>query len=227
MPDRGLAIGGLDADAKQAAAEGKQALQYRRQGEVGPQGFAIEREALLAQHLGPEAHIPGLQVAGFGGAVAGGALAQLLQFRRGHGEGRGAQLLQQRLDTGHRVGHFGGQAELRPVGQAQPARLVAPQGEDCFDQGPVVERLCLRGFVGAVVGAVIAGVALAGGPADMGAVELLAQAPVTAVLEEGGKAGHVQAQQPGAGLGAGLGAIGGLEVGGAGRLGQLVLEAGR
>ena len=30
MPDRGLAIGGLDADAKQAAAEGKQALQHRR-----------------------------------------------------------------------------------------------------------------------------------------------------------------------------------------------------
>ena len=61
----------------------------------------------------------------------------------------------------------------------------------------------------------------------MGAVELLAQGAVAAVLEEGGVAGHVQAQQPGAALGAGLGAIGALEVGGAGRLGQLVGEAGR
>ena len=230
MPDRGLAIGGLDADAKQAAAEGKQPLQHRRQGEVGPQGFAIEREAFLAQHLGPEAHIPGLQVAGFGGAVAGGALAQLVQFHLGHGEGRGAQLLQQGLDAGHRVGHLGRQAHLGPVGKAQPAGLVAPQGEDCFDQGPVIERARLGGFVGAGSAAgVAAGIgrpALARGPADMGAVELLAQGAVAAVLEEGDIAGHVQAQQPGAGLGAGFGAIGGLEVGGAGRLGQLVLEAG-
>ena len=61
----------------------------------------------------------------------------------------------------------------------------------------------------------------------MGAVELLAQGAVAAVFEEGGVAGHVQAQQPGAALGAGLGAIGGLELGGAGCLGQLVGEAGR
>ena len=126
--------------------------------------------------------------------MAGGALAQLLQFHPGHGEGRGAQFLQQGLDAGHRVGHLGGQAHLRPVGKAQPAGLVAPQGKDFFDQGPVIERLRLRRFVAAVVKAGTFGFALAGGPADMGAVELLAQAPVTAVFEKGGVAGHVQAQ---------------------------------
>ena len=142
--------------------------------------------------------------------MAAGAVRQGRELPLGHRMGGGPQLLEQGLHGGFGVGHFGGQAHLGPVGVAEAAGLLAPQGEDALDQRPVVAR-----------GRFVA-VALAGGPAHVGLVHLLPQRPAAAVFHEWRVAGHVEPQQPWAGGAAGLGIAGG-----AGRLGQLIQQAWR
>ena len=94
MPARRLTIGGLDANAEQAPAELEETLENLGQREPGPQGFAVEVESLAAQVIGPEAHIPGLEIGGFGSPVALGAGPQIGQLLHGHRVGGSAQILE-------------------------------------------------------------------------------------------------------------------------------------
>ena len=198
-------IGADDADVEQPLAEPEQALQHLVQREPGPQRLAVELKALLAQLLGPEGHIPGLQVVRFRGALAAGDGAQLLQLPDGHGIGGGAQVVEQLLHFGHRAGHLAGQAHLGPVGIAQPPGLFAPQRQDVLDQRPVVEFT-------------------AGGAGHLGAVHGFAQVATLAVFEERRHPRHVEPQQPGTALCAGV-RVAGLLAGLAGCLGQQLPEA--
>ncbi|CAI8168869.1 MAG: Uncharacterised protein [Synechococcus sp. CC9902] len=111
--------------------------------------------------------------------MATGAIPEVLEFPLGCGIRRTSQLLQQSLDTRHIVGHLARQADVGPVLVSQAPCLLAPQGQDLFDQRGIVE-LTLTG------------------PAHMGSVDGLPQSAVLRMGEEGQIAGHVEAEEPGA-----------------------------
>ena len=71
--------------------------------------------------------------------MATGAIPEVLEFPFGRGISRTSQLFQQSLDTRHIVGHLAGQADFSPVLVSQASGLLAPQGQDLFDQRCIVE----------------------------------------------------------------------------------------
>ena len=141
----------------------------------------VQIEPGLAQLLRPVGDVPRGQLIGFGGLVLPGDGLEILQLLLSCWVCRSAQFFQQCFHRRNIVSHLGAEAEVSPMGIAQAGRLLAPQGQDLLDQCPVVEFAFT-------------------GPPHMGAIGLLPQGSVVGVGEEGQIAGHVQSQQPRAGL---------------------------
>ena len=64
MPDRSLAVGTLNANAKKTFTKSEQTFQNLWQGKPRAQRFLIKVKALLPQPFSPEVHIPWFELAG-------------------------------------------------------------------------------------------------------------------------------------------------------------------
>src|SRR5581483_2314830 len=182
VPDRGLAVRGLDRHAEETPDEREEPIEDARERKVRAQLFVAVPEAALAQALRPEGDVPGREPVRLWGAVRAGERDEVGEVAVRGIPGSGAQLLEHALDRRHVGRHLGSEAELGVAREAEDARLLAPKPEDPAHELAIV-------------------VVAAGGARHERAVEALTQVAAARVLEERAVARGVERDAPRAGLG--------------------------
>ena len=184
MPDVGLAVRGLDTNAKELLGQGKEAVEHFGQRKIRPQFLFVVRVILLAKSFGPIARIPMVEVVGFLGSPFGRDGPQGIEFHPRGLEGGGAKRLEQFGNGVDARGHLARKAEFRGGGKTEQRRFLGAQGEHALDQRSVVPLALPRlGLVGPV--------------------EFFAQISPLRVVEESDGTGRVESELPGTGLRAG------------------------
>ena len=179
MPDRRLAIGGLDRDAKKTAGELEHAVQDLGQLEIGAERLFVVVIEAGSLFFSPIGDIPVHQLVCT--AFLAGKATQFGEFLFRAGAAGRQQFGQQAVGGRDRARHLVFQADLGMGRIPQQVGGTALQSQDLHHQRPVV-------------------IISKGGTGDERALQSLAQVPAVRIFHEGKVGGDVEGDPPGSGL---------------------------